>query len=304
MSNSVDNLEQPRRIGSFTAYNVTAVRGADAYLFVADDVSFLYDSGFGFCSETLYANIKNVLGDRPLDYILLTHSHYDHAQGSAYLTIAYPDVQVVAFSYAARILEKDSARATMRRLNEQAAALHGVSEFNDYTDHLHADIKVEDNDELMLGSHKVRIISLPGHTKDCVAYYFEDEKIFLSTETLGMYVSDGLVMPSFLVGYKMSLDSIAKAGTFDIDYYLIPHWGFITGGENVKQFLVDSVKGHQFGHDLIVNAHNEGKGHEEIYKLFEDAFYTDKMKVVYPPAAFAENTNIQIPMILREDGLI
>lgn len=299
----INNFSNPQEINGMTIHNVSPVRGGDSFLFVCNDVTFLYDTGFGFSSETLYANIKKVLGERPLDYILLTHSHYDHAMGSAYLSIKYPEAKIVALQYAAKILEKESARNVMRRLNTEAARTHGITEFNDYTDHLHANMPVEDNEIIMLGSHTVRIISLPGHTRDCIAFYFEDEKMVLGTETMGMYVADGLVMPSFLVGYNLSLQSIEKIRTFDIESYFIPHWGLITG-EDVNTFFEDSVKGHVLGRDTIVNGHNAGKSHEEIFKYFQDLYYTPLVTEVYPFAAFAENTNIQIPMILKEEGLM
>ena len=299
----INNFSTCQETHGMTIHNVSPVRGGDSFLFVCNDVTFLYDTGFGYCSEVLYENVRKVLGERPLDYILLTHSHYDHALGSAYLSVMYPEVKIVALSYAAKILEKESARNVMRRLNKDAALTHGITEFNDYIDHLHANMPVEDNDLIMLGSHKVRIVSLPGHTRDTIAYYFEDEKIMLGTETLGMYVADGLVMPSFLVGYQMSLDSIEKVKDYDIDAYFIPHWGLIEG-EDVNTFFADSLKGHILGHDTIVNAYKEGKTHEEIFKIFEDLFYTPTVTEVYPFSAFAENTNIQIPMVLREEGLL
>ena len=299
----INNFSTPDTVKGITIHNVSPVRGGDSFLFVCNDVTFLYDTGFGYCSEVLYENVRKVLGERPLDYILLTHSHYDHAMGSAYLSVMYPNVKVVAFSYAAKILEKTSARIVMRSLNKKAAEMHGITEFNDYVDHLHADITVEDNEIIMLESHAVRVISLPGHTKDCVAYYLEDEKIMLGTETLGMYVADGLVMPSFLVGYQMSLESIAKIQEYDIESYFIPHWGLISG-EDVQTFFDDSYKGHVLGHDTIVDNYKAGKGHEEIFGLFQDLYYTPLVQEVYPFAAFKVNTDIQIPMVLREEGLM
>lgn len=299
----MNTIQKPHTIGDITIYNVTPLRGSDSFLFVCNDVTFLYDTGFDFCSQTLYDNIKAVLNDRPLDYILLTHSHYDHALGSAYLSKMYPDVKVVASSYAAKIMLKESARNVMRRLDRAAASDHGIEVIEDNIDSLHADIAVEDGDILMLGNRKVQVIALPGHTRDSVAYYFEDMKLMLSVETIGITVEEHLVMPSFLVGYQMSLDSIAKIQNFDIKYYFIPHTGIIEGDE-IKDFFIDTVKGHKLGHDLIVSSFKEGKTHEEIFQIIEDTFYTPEAQIIYPKSAFAENTNIQIPMILREEGLM
>lgn len=296
-----DNFETPRSFAGATVYNVTSVRGGDCFLFVYDDLTFLFESGYGFGCEEQYENIKAVLGDRNLDYILLSHSHYDHCAGSAYLKLMYPEMKVVAFSYAAKIMAKESARTVMRRLNLAASKFKGYESFTDYFDHLAVDISVEEGDVIDLNGHKAQIISLPGHTKDSIGYYFMNEKMMLGCETIGMYAKDDIVMPSFLVGYQMSLDSIKRASTFDLDYYIIPHWGLLEG-DNIKTFFEDSYKSHIYGHDLIVNAYKECKTMKEIYNLFQEAYYSDEVKDMYPPAAFEENVTIQIPLILKEDG--
>ena len=60
--------------------------------FLIDDgkTSILYDCGFAFTGEKLAQNVKNLLGNRNLDFIFLTHSHYDHALGSVYVKEIYP----------------------------------------------------------------------------------------------------------------------------------------------------------------------------------------------------------------------
>lgn len=300
---AINTIATPYTLGDMTIYNVTAIRGSDSFLFVSNNVTFLYDTGFDFCSPSLYDNIKRILGSRPLDYILITHSHYDHALGSAYLSLMYPNVKIVASTYASRIMLKDSARMVMRRLDNSAAQDHGITSYEDHIDVLHADITVEDGDILKLGNHEVTVLAFPGHTRDCVAYYFKDLKLMLGVETLGIPVGDRKIMASFLVGYQLTLDSIARAREFEIDYYFVPHTGILEG-EDVKTFFDDSVEGHIIGHDLIVNGFKDGLSHEEIFKKMEEKFYTEEVQIIYPYSAFSENTNIQIPMVLREEGLI
>lgn len=297
------NFDQPRKIGDAMVYNVSPVRGGDAYLFVCEEVTFLFESGFGFSSGKLHQNIQEILGERPLDYVLLSHSHYDHALGSAYLRKVYPNLQVIAFTHAAKVMEKEGARATMLRLDNAAAELHRYKErFNDIS-YLHTDIAVEDGAKLSIGHHEVEVVSLPGHTKDSVGYYFVKEKLMLGNETIGMYADEGLVIPSFLVGYQMTLDSIEKAKEYEIQYYMIPHWGLLEG-KQVTQFFEDSYRSHIEGKDLIANAYKAGKTRREIIDLFHQKYFSDEITEVYPPAAFEENINIQIPLILRESGLI
>ena len=57
---------------------------ADSGFLVDDGVtSSLYDSGFAFTGVEMAQNVKRALGNRTLDYIFLTHSHYEHALGAA-----------------------------------------------------------------------------------------------------------------------------------------------------------------------------------------------------------------------------
>ena len=56
--------------------------GDSAFLIDDSETAILYDSGFGFTGFALAEKVKNYLGRRPLNYIFLTHSHYDHALGS------------------------------------------------------------------------------------------------------------------------------------------------------------------------------------------------------------------------------
>ena len=66
-----------------TITDVRAVAGDSAFLIDDGETAVLCDTGFGFTGYSVADNIQRILGDRPLDYILLTHSHYDHALGSA-----------------------------------------------------------------------------------------------------------------------------------------------------------------------------------------------------------------------------
>ena len=70
--------------------DVRTLPGDSGFLIDDSKTAVLYDTGFGFTGEKLADNIKRELGDRPLDYIFLTHSHYDHALGAPYVATTYP----------------------------------------------------------------------------------------------------------------------------------------------------------------------------------------------------------------------
>ena len=61
--------------------NVGCVKGGEAFLLITEEKSAIYDAGFSFTAKAMVKRIKAELGNRSLDYILLSHSHYDHISG-------------------------------------------------------------------------------------------------------------------------------------------------------------------------------------------------------------------------------
>ena len=68
---------------------------------------------------------------------------------------------------------------------------------------------------------RFEVVGLPGHTKCSVGFYMRENRLLLGTETLGVYLGDGVYLPSYLVGYQMTMDSFARARALEIDSLLI-----------------------------------------------------------------------------------
>ncbi len=279
--------------------DVRALPGDSAFLIDDGKTTVLYDAGFGFTGDRIAENIKKELGDRKLDYIFLTHSHYDHALGAPYVAKSYPNVKIVAGEYAAKIFEKPSAKATMRELDRKFARKCGVYEYEDLVDNLKVDIVVGDGDTVTAGTMEFTAVNLPGHTKCSVGFYLKENKLLLSSETLGVYFGNNEVLPICLVGYQMSLDSHKKAAGLDIESFLVPHYGLIIG-EEAAQFLENSQAALINTAENVVRILSSGGTDKDALKYFEDNFYTDTIRPAYPIDAFLLNTSIMIELIKKE----
>jgi glyoxylase-like metal-dependent hydrolase (beta-lactamase superfamily II) len=84
--------------------------GDSAFLIDDGKTAILYDSGFGFTGEQLAQKLRRHLGARELAFIFLTHSHYDHAYGAAYVKREFPAARICAGEYAAKIFQKPGAK--------------------------------------------------------------------------------------------------------------------------------------------------------------------------------------------------
>ncbi|MBQ9742338.1 MAG: MBL fold metallo-hydrolase [Ruminococcus sp.] len=287
---------------NLTITDVRAQKGDSAFLIDDGKTAILYDSGFAFTGYAVADNIKAILGDRPLDYIFLTHSHYDHALGSVYALKYWPDAKVVAGEYAAKIFSKPTAKNVMRDLDKKFAAACGVDEYEDLIDNLRVDIPVQDNDKIQAGDMLFTAINLPGHTKCSVGYYLESERLLLSCETIGVYDGDQIVMPSYLVGYEMTLDSISKVEALDIKSILLPHFGLLSE-EKTRFYLQNARRSATETCDEIAKLLRAGNTKEQVVEFFKDKFYKDNIRVIYPIDAMNLNTNITVDLIARELGI-
>ena len=279
--------------------DVRALKGDSAFLIDDGKTSILYDSGFGFTGFQVAENIKHELKSRSLDFIFLTHSHYDHALGSAYVLSEFKNAKVVAGEYAVKIFEKPTAKAVMRDLDRKFALKNGVSDYVDLTDNLTVHIALKDNDKIKAGDMEFTALNLTGPTKCSVGYYLESEKLLLSTESLGVYTEDGEVVPSYLVGYQMVIDSIKRVMSLGAERLLIPHYGVIEGDE-VKAYLNKALKNATETADEIVKILKSGKSKEDAVNYFVSKFYKGKVKEIYPYDAMMLNTSITVDLIEKE----
>ncbi len=282
-----------------TVTDVRAVPGDSAFLIDDGETSVLYDTGFGFTGFQIGNNIEKILGNRQLDYIFLTHSHYDHALGSAYILQKYPHAKVVAGTYAKKIFEKPSARAVMRQLDQSAARTYGIHSYPDLIDGLKVDISLEDADPLACGRMRFTAVALPGHTRCSMGFYLEENKLLLGTETLGVYFGKGTYLPSYLVGYEMTMESFRKAKALDIESILLPHYGIVTGQE-AADYLTHSEA---IARDIAAKVQQllrQGKSKEQILQHFEQTYYQKHVEAVYPREAFLLNSRIMIDLLEKE----
>lgn len=104
-------------------------------------------------------DMKSLIGDTQLKYILLTHGHYDHTGG----------VKEVQSRYGAKVVIS-AEDEKMLRSAAQSLALISRAPF----EKTNADLTVGDGDIITLGETKIKVISTPGHTVGGVCFLAEN----------------------------------------------------------------------------------------------------------------------------------
>lgn len=100
--------------------------------------------------------------------ILLTHGHFDHIWGLAELQ-KRPNVKVYAYEG-----EKELLGNTGMNLSSDFGRECTVE----------ADVYLKDNEKVTIEDMTFEVIATPGHTSGSCCYYFEEDKILISGDTL------------------------------------------------------------------------------------------------------------------------
>lgn len=106
------------------------------------------------CSE-YNDKMVDLIGDTDLQYVLLTHGHFDHIGGTKAVKDKYSCKVVISAEDAPMLSSSKLSLAVF------CGAVHNNTA---------ADITVSDGDTIMLGTTQIRVIATPGHTKGSVCY--------------------------------------------------------------------------------------------------------------------------------------
>ena len=155
-------------------------------------------------------------------YVINTHGHADHANGS-YL---FEEADLVAHKRCRDILRKHGERV----LEEAKAETPAVAEVQLRLPSITFDQEMT----LRLGDRTMQLISLPGHTTDSIGVYVEEDKI--------LFAGDAVMPVPYIVGGDRAamIDSLHAIGQLSPENIVQGHGKVILRGE-VKEALETSI---------------------------------------------------------------
>jgi len=279
---------------------VTAGQGGNSFLIVGQEKTALVDCGMAYCAKTLIGNIEQEVQGRGLDYIFISHSHYDHVGAIPYLKKEWPKVQVLGAAHAQKILARPHALAAIRQLGEEAAQLFGRCDLPGYEDTLMTvDRVVADGERIELGGSEVRVIATPGHTRCSLAFLVGDEVLFAS-ESTGCLRKSRQIQPAFITSYEEALESIQRCEELEPRRIISPHYGWVTAEETdlywgkCRAAIWQAVR-------MIEDLAGQGYEHEDILQEYAKVFRDEYSQAEQPDQAFRLNVRHMIKRVLAAD---
>ena len=200
----------------------TAPDDAAIYLIRFGDKAALIDAGCGNAHEQLVGNISAVLPQSVIiEYLLLTHCHYDHTGGAKAVRRQY-GCDIAAHQLEAQYLEKGDNRVT-------AASWYGAR-----MEPLQIDYKISASKEIIrIGSGEITAYHCPGHSPGSLVFTAEIEgrRILFGQDV------HGPLDPSLLSNYEDYKSSLSFLLELDADILCEGHFGVYHGKDEVKQFI-------------------------------------------------------------------
>ena len=200
----------------------TTVEDAAVYLVCFEEKAALIDSGCGGACKEMFENISSVLPSGvDIEYLFLTHCHFDHTGGAA----------AVRDHYGCRIVahEQDSAYLEIGDSTVTAADWYGAR-----MNPLKIDYLIEGNGEVFqFGGDKMTAYHCPGHSPGSVVYLTELDanRVLFGQDVHGPLES------SFLSDRGQYMRSLKFMMGLNADILCEGHFGIYRGRENIKSFI-------------------------------------------------------------------
>ena len=286
-------------------------QGGDCTLLLGSEKTAVIDTGMTWCSDRLVQLLETGLNGRDLDYILLTHSHYDHAGGVPALKKRWPKAEVVASGYAKYVFGREGAQREMHRMAKMAADQYlGESTISEelaglldwLVEWMQVDRAVTTGERISLGDLTVKALETPGHTKCSMSFYLEELKAIYHSESTGCYAPEQRIEPSVLIGFPEAVRSTELCQALGAEYVISPHFGLVEGVDPHRYFdeAIREIKGLQ---EYVKVRLKAGLSPEEILNQGIQDFWETRTisKEDHPLEAFSVNMKATIRLVQKEE---
>lgn len=273
--------------------------GKGAVFLIKGEANLLFEAGMAYAADAMSEAIKREIGDKKLDAVLLSHSHYDHVAGLAKVREIWPDVKVYASREAQEILRRPGALKTIRRLSGEASEAAGLSWNSEYDDReLQVDVGLEDGETVVIGDHRVYAFATVGHTR-CSMSYIVDDEVMLCSETVGVLGPGDAYMPSFLVDYLGAEESIRRSSQFSVRTIILNHYGPVDEADRngIWDILLKKLKDSR---EAMISIMERFPDDDEALREMERVFHSRVDKKDQPDEAFYINAASMMKTLRRQ----
>ena len=239
---------------------------------ITDEKTALIDCAMSINNDEILGALNEQLGNRPLDYVLLTHSHFDHVGALSAIRKAYPEVKVIASAKTAKVFTSEGAKSFMKYMSDMIATARGIGESAFDPSGLYVDTVVGENDEINLSETILKVLETKGHTDCSISFWCEKERTLFASESIGVWFGKYPINLEICKGYRDVLASIKKQRALGVKNLYISHYGLFTEGSPNEYFTM-AEHCMIYYKNIVYTALAEGKNDEEICAICKEKIF-------------------------------
>lgn len=215
------------------------------YVVKGGDKSLMIDCGLNILGPLFLSSLESILGSsRNLDYLFLTHSHYDHLGAAPYLKRKIPSLMTGGHEKIESLMRKESVLMRMSELSEvQRLLFPGLEEDDTSLGPIRLDHHLKEGDVFDLGGLRCEVYAAAGHTADSLAYFIPELGALFPGEAIG--VPEGregsAVQVEFLSSYDGYMATIKKLAALEPRSIFMAH-AWVYTGDDARGFFRDSLE--------------------------------------------------------------
>ena len=277
---------------------VTGGLGGEAVLILGSEKTALHDLGMACFNKEMIANLEKALDGRPLDYVLMSHTHYDHMGALPYVIKRWPDVKVCGSQKAAQVFARQGALDMIVSMGKTAAEFYGKNPDEITAEGVRVDIILESGDIVDLGEEKIAAFETKGHTDCSMSYFLQPQGIILASESTGVLMENEIMHTSVLKSFDESLESATFLSLLPYKGILIPHYGMLPE-HMLDDYFKIYIEAAEREKKLIEGWINEGLTLDEVFEEHKKIYWTEQRAVSHPYRAYKMNTEIIIKRMMK-----
>ncbi|UCG66757.1 MAG: MBL fold metallo-hydrolase [Deltaproteobacteria bacterium] len=202
--------------------SLTDPEDAAVYLIGFDEQAALIDAGTGKAHERLAANIEKWgVSASQIEYLFLTHCHYDHTGGAQRVREAF-GCKIVAHELDAVYLERGDSNVT------------GARWYGEVLNPVTVDHKITSfEDSFVLGNRTIQSFHTPGHSPGSAVYLVESrgKRILFGQDV------HGPLDPSLLSNREDYIKSLKFLLSLKADILCEGHFGIFKGPKDIQAYI-------------------------------------------------------------------
>jgi len=249
---------------------------------VRGEVCALVEAGVTWSAPQVVKHLEELgIAPEELQYLIISHAHFDHVCGIPGLKKAFPNLRILASEAAARVLGKTKVLTGFfsedadleKNLRDKGQVMKAVSKPEPPIT-IKVDMVITEGHKLDLGRGTILYFSLlPGHSPCSMSAYLPLEQVLFPADCGGYPISEDTIFPMYFAGYEDYVTGLKKLLNIEASVLAAPHELLLSGSREISCFFRQSMVSTVQLYEVILENYRIDRSQDQISQGLFQRFY-------------------------------